>query len=59
MNKHLIVLGIAVLLICIGFSGCVEQKSDVDEPTTDDFVEGDTKCIGTTLWTYIGHNCGY
>jgi len=69
MNKKLLILGITILLLAVGLSGCVEQKSNVDEPTTDDFVEGDTKCIGTTLWTYIGHNwvltetdckeCGY
>lgn len=25
MNRHLIVLGIAVLLICVGLSGCTEE----------------------------------
>ena len=27
MNKHLIVLGIVVLLICVGLSGCTEQQA--------------------------------
>jgi len=29
MNKHLILFGIVVLLICIGLSGCVLQQDDV------------------------------
>lgn len=28
MKKQLVILGIAVLLICVGLSGCFEQKTD-------------------------------
>ena len=30
MNKHLIVSGIVVLLICVGLSGCTEEVQDTD-----------------------------
>lgn len=30
MNKHLIVLGIVVLLISVGLSGCVEELDDIE-----------------------------
>ena len=34
MHKHLIVLGIAVLLICVGLSGCTEEnKNNITETT--------------------------
>jgi len=28
MNKHLIVIGIVVLLLCVGLSGCIDSQSD-------------------------------
>jgi len=31
MNKHLIILGIAVLLICVGLSGCLKPEINVQE----------------------------
>jgi hypothetical protein len=31
MNKHLIVLIIAVLLICVGLSGCTESQDDTSK----------------------------
>jgi len=37
MNKHLIVLGIAVLLICVGLSGCIQQFS-TQKGTEDNFT---------------------
>lgn len=38
MNKHLIIIGIAVLLICVGFSGCFDTDTEYtsDLPTADD-----------------------
>jgi len=49
MNKHLIVLGIAVLLICVGLSGCNESNtpySPISTPSwksiaSDELSEGD------------------
>lgn len=35
MNKHLIVIGIVVLLICVGLSGCTEQTSKNGETTEE------------------------
>jgi len=35
MNKHLIVSGIVVLLICVGLSGCTEQAAIKQENPTD------------------------
>ena len=29
MNKHLIILGIAVLLICVGLSGCIGPEQGI------------------------------
>jgi len=31
MNKYLIILGIAVLLICIGLNGCTQQTATQKE----------------------------
>jgi hypothetical protein len=56
MNKHLITLGIAVLLICVGLSGCNESnnsfKSDEDRIigtwVISEIYEGSTRTV-----TYI------
>lgn len=41
MNKHLLTVGIAVLLICVGLSGCFDElgtQSDGESNTADRFV---------------------
>ncbi len=40
MNKHLIVSGIAVLLICVGLSGCVDEENKIVGEWIDQ--DGDT-----------------
>ncbi len=37
MNKHLLVSGIAVLLICVGLSGCTEQTNNEDDNTISEY----------------------
>jgi len=39
MNKHLIVLGIAVLLICVGLSGCTEFPLDSFNSEVDPVIQ--------------------
>jgi len=39
MNKHLIVLGIAVLLICVGLSGCTEFSLDSFNSEVDPVIQ--------------------
>ena len=34
MNKHPIILGIAVLLICVGLSGCMNEDNSQDGADT-------------------------
>ena len=62
MNKHLIPLGIAVLLICVGLSGCT------DSPTNDLSAEEKIMFIGiwaveepedeiyNTTWTFYDND---
>jgi len=50
MNKHLIVLGIAVLLICVGLSGCEELNTENDGNT----VSQSDRFIGT--WKNEGNS---
>ena len=40
MNKHLILSGIAVLLICVGLSGCVSRRTPVSEGDVDLSIDG-------------------
>ncbi len=49
MNKHLMVLGIAVLLICVGLSGCVVGPiiNDTGTVTYIDIEGGFYAIIGT------------
>lgn len=44
MNKHLIVLGLAVLLICIGLSGCTNEDNSQDGADTSNDL---AKFVGT------------
>ena len=50
MNKHLIVLGIAVLLICVGLSGCTSENN---KDTNNDLA----KFVGT--WESQDENAMY
>ena len=34
MNKHLIIFGIVVLLICVGLSGCMNEDNSQDGADT-------------------------
>jgi len=36
MNKHLIIFVIAVLLICVGLSGCIDEKNKFIETWEED-----------------------
>jgi len=47
MNKHLIVIGVAVLLLVVGLSGCVNN------PFSDEskFI-GKWKYLGSTAWIF-------
>lgn len=55
MNKHLVVLGIAVLLICIGLSGCIDENTNPSSSEESRFVgtweliEYDTYDITVTM----------
>ncbi len=54
MNKHLIVLGMAVLLICVGLSGCTnEDKSQDGTDASNDLA----KFVGT--WKSIERDREY
>ena len=46
MNKHLIILGIVVLLICVGLSGCTEQPNNEDDNTISEY----DRFVG--IWMY-------
>ena len=39
MNKHLIVLGIAVLLICVGLSGCIGEEIKSTDLSIDEIKD--------------------
>ena len=60
MNKHLIILGIAVLLICIGLSGCEEIEGNQFSGTWKGFVEveinGGGTLYGVSELTFSGDN---
>jgi len=67
MNKHLIVIGIAVLLICVEFSGCTETEEKVAEKlitvplstlalTVDDLPQGYIKWSEEYNYTSGGIN---
>lgn len=43
MNKNLIILSIAVLLICVGLSGCTEESEEGD-------IIGTWKYLDSILW---------
>ena len=42
MNKHLIIIGIAVLLICVGLSGCNEIENDLKQDEEEKDGNGNT-----------------
>ena len=46
MNKHLIVIGTAVLLLAVGLSGCVDREAEKQEETPDN--EPSSSLVG--LW---------
>jgi len=52
MNKHLIVLGIAVLLICLGLSGCTEQQATKQDNNVA--VESNPPTVTATADIYEG-----
>ena len=54
-KKHLIVLGIAVLLICVGLSGCEESDKNNDVDVTGDTSEIELLGynITTTWWVVV------
>jgi len=60
MNKQLIILGIVVLLICVGLSGCVETKENQFSGVWTGFVEieinGGGILLGVSELTFSGDN---
>ena len=54
MNKHLIVLGIAVLLICVGLSGCTNNSDteDVNEEPSE-YNLGESFIVGNIKYTFL------
>ena len=50
MNKHLLVSGIAVLIICVGLSGCTEQPNNEDDNTISEY----DRFVGTWMYEEIG-----
>ena len=55
MNKKLVTIGIVVLLICVGLSGCDESEDEGDkEESTDQAIsvniEATAQVINTTTW---------
>ena len=51
MNKHLIVLGIAVLLICVGLSGCTNEDNSQDGADASNDL---AKFVGTWMYEESG-----
>jgi len=51
MNKHLIVLGIAVLLICVGLSGCTNEDNSQDGADASNDL---AKFVGIWMYEEIG-----
>jgi hypothetical protein len=57
MNKHLIVIGIIILLLAVGLSGCTDtQSSDIDKLIGTWFDE-ETEIISITFFS--DGNCDY
>ena len=52
MNKHLIILAIAVLLICVGLSGCLSGNY----VHVNDLVDNPNEYLGKTVIVYAKHN---
>ena len=48
MNKNLIIIGIAILLVCVGLSGCNEEKEDSDKESVSIVWEGCARVVNSS-----------